>query len=421
MTRIDQTRRFGVYILTYPGDSHLSVILVRSIQQVSPGVPIMIIPGEGFDRDDHPFDVPIMPTPTGAFWPELAHTDRKFWAFQGPFETFLYLDADTICTRSLAPLVRRIDQERGDFIYVQPWIDDRKWRAVMQDPAHPEHAGYVRHVGSAIGRGPLAAFDPDHDFFARYPFNSGVFVSRRLAIKEADLAALNRAERAFCRDVLGLEAWSWRSHALFFRDQGRLNYLAAKLGIPVLPLGRDLICRAGASATEILVADVESGACDFHIVHWMGAKSPSPSLFCRGPLFRLHAALWAFVGRRTGRWVAPGYERLPECVGYSLWRHHYEQTFGPMSLRARLAWSWTDLKKACRLLRRCLKLLARSASRSLSVRLRSPGAPRPAAGLSRPSRADSLALRQSGDRASPGRQSKNGPARPAVAKKWRIP
>ena len=116
-----------------------------------------------------------------------------------------------------------------------------------------------------------------------------------------DLARLNEAERAFYRDVLGLEVWTWRSSDLFFRDQGRLNYLAAKLRIPVLPLAPDLICRAGASATEVRVAEVARGACAYHIVHWMGAMSPSPSFFCRGPLFRLYACLWSFVGSRTGR------------------------------------------------------------------------------------------------------------------------
>ena len=214
--------------------------------------------------------------------------------------------------------------------------------------AHPQHDRYLRHVGSTIGRGPLARFDPDLDFYARYPFNAGVFASRRLAIKEADLAALHQAERAFYRDVLDL-AWTWQSTALFFRDQGRLNYLVAKLSIPVLPLAPELICRAGASAIEIPVAEVERGACDFHIVHWMGAKSPSPSLFCSGPLFRIYALLWSFVGRSRDCWIASGYERLPECVGYSLWRHHHERASGPMPWRARLHWSWRDLKKTCRL------------------------------------------------------------------------
>jgi hypothetical protein len=168
----------------------------------------MIVPGEGFERGDHPLDVPIMPVPTGRFWPELAHMDRKFWALQGPFETFLYLDADTICTGSLDPLIGRIARQQKDFILVQPWMDDRDWTAIMRHSAHPAHAGYARHVGSTIGRGPLARFDPDHDFSARYPFNAGVFASRRLAIKEADLASLHHAERAFYRDVLGLAAWT---------------------------------------------------------------------------------------------------------------------------------------------------------------------------------------------------------------------
>jgi hypothetical protein len=355
---------FGVYVLTYPGDFHLSLALVQSLRQLNPGVPVMIIPGEGLERDNHPFDVPVMPVPTGHFWPRIGHQDRKLWAFQGPFETFLYLDADTICTGSLDPLIGRIARQQKDFILVQPWIDDQDWSAAMRDPAHPQHDSFVRHAGSTIGRGPLAKFDPDLDFHARYPFNSGAFASRRLAIKEEDLASLHDAERAFYRDVLDLKAWTWQSSELFFRDQGRLNYLVAKLSMPVLPLHPELICRSGASAIEIPVADVERGACDLHIVHWMGAKSPSPSLFCSGPLFRVYALLWSFIGRRTGRWVAPGYERLPECVGYSWWRHHHERASGPMPWRTRLAWSWTDVKRTCRLLVRCLRLAAGSIGRS---------------------------------------------------------
>ena len=166
--------------------------------------------------------------------------------------------------------------------------------------------------------------------------------------------------------------------ALFFRDQGRLNYLAGKLAIPLLPLHPELICLAGASAARIAVADAGRGAGDIHIVHWMGAKSPSPSLFCRGPLFRIYASLWSFVARRNERWVAPGHARLAECVGYSLWRRHHESLAGRTSLQVRLAWSWTDLKRTLRLALRCLKLTGRRVARSRPA-LRVPT--RPAAGL----------------------------------------
>jgi hypothetical protein len=82
MRGIERDGQFGVYVLTYPGDFHLSRVLVQSIRHRNSGVPLMIIPGEGFERAEHPFDVPVMPVPGGRFWPTLGHMDRKFWAFQ---------------------------------------------------------------------------------------------------------------------------------------------------------------------------------------------------------------------------------------------------------------------------------------------------------------------------------------------------
>ena len=160
---------FGIYIQTYPADFHLSSILVRSIQQVSPDIPIMIIPGDDFDYENHPFDVPIMSTP-GSFWSGLGHKDRSFWAFQGPFEAFLFVDADIICVKSLDSLAKRAAQQPGDFIFVQPWMDEAEWQAAAQNPSHPKHQEYLELVRSEVGRGPLGEFDPDHDFLARPPF-----------------------------------------------------------------------------------------------------------------------------------------------------------------------------------------------------------------------------------------------------------
>jgi hypothetical protein len=344
MTRILDGTQFGVYVLTYPGDFHLSTVLVRSIQQVSPGLPIMIIPGEGFDRDDHPFNVPIMSQPEGRFWPQIGHQDRKFWAFQGPFEKFLYLDADTICTRSLDDLRSRIARQERRFLYTQTFTSKEDWHSVVRNPAHPKHASYVQRIAEGIGTGRLAAFDPDYDFLGRCDFNTGVFASRHLAITELDLESLNRAEREFYRKHLGQEAWSWTSSDLFFRDQGRLNYLAGKLEIPLLPLEPDLICVPGGSASKVSLDDVEQGTCTFHVVHWTGT-APSPSFFCRAPLFWLHAWLTAYLGRKDGLCYDPGYEWQFERVGYSLWRHYYQQLAGPMPLRQRLKWSRRDLRR----------------------------------------------------------------------------
>ena len=353
------SREFGIYILTYRGDFHLSSVLVRSIRQVSRAIPIMIIPGEGFDHDEHPFDVPIMPQPTG-FWAEMGHMDRCFWAFQGPFETFLYLDADMICTRSLDDLRARIVRQQGNFIYVHPAISDQDWLALSNDPDHPDHQHLARQVKREIGRAPLTQFDPGYNVFKNYPFNAGLFASRRLAITEADFASLNQAERAFYRDCLKKD-WSWHSSELFFRDQGRLNYLVNKLSIPVFRLRPQLVCLAGASAIQVSFDDVARESCDFHLIHWMGAMSPSPSFFCAKPLFAVYGFLWSAVGRRTGRWMAPDYHRLPECTGYSLWRHYYVEAHGALPLGERLRWSWRHLKRTCKLLFRWLKLSIRGA------------------------------------------------------------
>lgn len=350
------SEEFGIYILTYPGDFHLSTVLVRSIQQVSPDIPIMIIPGEGFDLDNHPFKVPVMPIPTG-FWAEIGHQDRDFWAFQGPFETFLYLDADTIVVKSLDDLAKRITRQPGDFIYTQSWVDDKTWCTAIQNKEHPDHDKYIQSVANDIGRGPLTEFDPEHNFYIHKTFNSGVFASRRFTIKESDLASLNKAERKFYRESLGIDKWSWKSSELFFRDQGRLNYLVHKLSIPTFPIEPELVAVPGSSAVEVSLEDVKNNSCDFHVIHWMGAKTPTPSWFCAKPLFSIYAYLWAYVGRRTGRYVATGYEKLAASTGYSPWSHYHQQLYGPFRLRERLQWSWHDLKRVFKLTTRWLRLM----------------------------------------------------------------
>jgi len=352
---------FGIYILTYPGDYQLSKVLVRSILQVSPYIPIMIIPGEGFDLDDHPFDVPVMPIPTTGFWAEIGHQNRDFWAFQGPFETFLYLDADTIVVKSLDELARRIARQEGNFIFTQSTMDDEQWRSVIQNPSHPDHHAYRMAVADDIGRGPLAQFDPDHDFYAQKTFNSGVWASSRSTIKESDFAALNKAERKFYREVLGHEEWTWKSSELFFRDQGRLNYLVHKLSIPLYPLAPEMVWKSGACAVYVTPQEVRDNSCDFHLIHWMGSKSPTASYFCEKPLFSLYARLSAYVDRRTGRYIEAGYEELPECTGYTVWRDYHKQSFGTFPLRERLQWTWRDTKKVFKLAGRWLRMSTRSA------------------------------------------------------------
>lgn len=328
----------GLYILTYPGDYHLSTALIRSLRYFDCEVPIMIIPGEGFDRDDHPFDVPVMAAP-GGFWSRLGHVDRKFWAFQGPFEKFIYLDADVICTRSVAPFVGHVRAHTGRFVAAYLPISDDEWRLAVARPEHELHRMCVDRVSSQLGNVKLLAeFDPAYDPYGRYPFNAGVFASSRGTIEEEHFADLHARESAFFRSRLQSE-FSWSSHRLFFADQGRLNYLVDRLGIDRFTSYPHGHYQWGGETKPLLLKDVLAGDAPCTFVHWAGTPRPTPSLFCRKPLLRVLTMAYP---------LAAGYGTLSEIPGYSVWRHFSGGEPGSQgTLRAvgeRLRWTWRDLK-----------------------------------------------------------------------------
>ena len=330
----------AIYILTYPGDYYLSTALVRSLKYFAPGVPIMIIPGEGFDQDDNPFDVPVMRKPDG-FWGEIKHADRKFWSFQGPYEKFLYLDADIICTRPLYPLIEQLKHKNENSISVKINIEDELWREVIADPEHKWHKQSIQRVQTQIGNiGLLKIFDPDYDPYARYPFNDGLFSSVRGLIDEASFKELYEREKEFFRDNLG-KNFDWKSFDLFFGDQGRLNYLVDRLSIKrdrLSPYGN---YQWGGEVKEVSLDKVLSAEAERDFIHWAGCPRPSLSIFCRKPLLSLLSS--AFPG------LPPEYKTLKEIPGYSVWRHFSaEEQKKKNTLAQRLKWTWLDVRKIAR-------------------------------------------------------------------------
>lgn len=322
---------FGIYVLTYPGDYYLSLPLVRSLQHFNPGIPVMIIPGEGFDHNNHPFDVPVMDIPDG-YWGQLGHADRKFLCFQGPFKRFLYLDADIICIRSLETFKQRVLAHKEPFIFVTQPIKHRVWSIAIEDSSHPQHQECTGRVHAQLGNvSLLQEFDPDYKPFARYTFNNGVFASSRLVLSEADFHDLHEREQAFFQRRLG-KTFNWRCFDLFFGDQGRLNYLVAKGNIPVLDLEPDGQYIWGGCPLIFDVDTVLDNRADFSFIHWAGCPRPSPSFFCNTPLLSLLTV--------TDRCLEPGYGSLKEIPGYSVWRHFS----GSQSLGAKLRWTLKDIK-----------------------------------------------------------------------------
>jgi hypothetical protein len=328
---------FGIYVLTYPGDFHLSLPLIRSLKYFHPNIPIMIIPGEGLDRRNHPFNADILPEPEG-FWATIGHQSRDFWAFQGPFEKFLYLDADLICTGSLDSFFGRLRTQDGPFLFAHIcFTDQMTWKAIIQDKKHPMHQAAITWVKNGLGNPELLTqFDTEYDPYARAPFNSGIFAGRRSAITEADLKALLKKEALFYEKILK-KAFTWKCNDLFYGDQGRLNYLVDKLKLPLMDLypdGHDFW--AGDIVEKVTVEKFMNNRLKFKFIHWAGVPRPRPSVFCQ-PLFRwIDPLIYDFENYKR-------YEGFPEIPGYALWHHFQVRNEYPMRITDRLSSSYLDL------------------------------------------------------------------------------
>ena len=335
---------FGIYILTYPGDFHLSMPLIKSLRYFHPDVSIMIVPGDDFDRNNHPFDVPIMPEPQSDFWQGIRYQDRKFWVFQGPFERFLYLDADIICTHDLSSLIYRITNQAKPFVFAKIDREKDEWCDSIKNQNHAHHNWCVDWVDRGLGNPKLLVeFDNSYDPYGRMPFNSGIFASSRNTLEACNLEDLYNAEIKFYKTKLGKD-FNWKSAELFYRDQGRLNYLVDKLGLPLInlhPDGNDVWSGDDCFAESITIEHLHKGTLPFSFIHWAGVPRPTPSLFFMKP--------WNIIHRISSDYSCYStYPEYPDPPGYRLWLYFQQNNGYNMSFIHRLKWSIKDIKTVLR-------------------------------------------------------------------------
>jgi hypothetical protein len=277
---------FGVYILTFPRDYHLAGALINSLKHFAPNVPVMIVPGTGFDILDHPFeDIPVMEIPTDET-SRFDYYDRKLWVFNGPFDKFLYMDSDVLCISSFNDLIPKIEAETGPFIYVslgkefffsEEWINSKTQSAASEFLK----SGQLGNVDN------IRSFDPSYDFSFKPMFNSGLFASSRQTIGADDLIDLHHREINFYAQVLN-KHFSGRCMDLFFGDQGKINYLVNKKNVTIKPL-----CPNGFKwGGETVATDEEAFYKEYSFIHWAGCPRPSVSIFARGLLFKLYLQIY---------------------------------------------------------------------------------------------------------------------------------
>ncbi len=325
--------RFGIYVLTHPGDYHLSSPLVRSLRYFNPSLPITLVPGDGFEKEPYPISgLPVLHKPASFEYETRYGYDRKFWCFDGPYERFLYLDADVINLRPLDALVERVLAAREPFIFAQiPSFNEEywaQWKKIGEADAEEQKRFHRWRIGNIEN---IRRFDPEFPFNEIWCFNGGLWASSRGSFQISWFNELRRAEEAFFRSALGIELSGNDGNTLFYLDQARLTYIAFKQDVEVHNLFPDGHYRWGGHAFGDDLRTVLDGQASTPFIHWAGVPRPSSSCFCRPPLFWFY---WQLGG------VTYDYQEQPAVPGLAAWRH-----FAPKTVEAPLKDTLKDVRR----------------------------------------------------------------------------
>jgi hypothetical protein len=229
-----------------------------------------------------------------------------------------------ICTGSLTSLFRKLKAQEGKFIFASVYAEDDWWKRVVENNIEPHYKIAQEWVHNGLGNPYyLSLFDDEYDPYGRCPFNSGNFASARNVITEGHLNSLNKREIKFYKNILKSE-FDWKSSELFYRDQGRINYLVDKLRIKVIDFGSDgrQIWGGNKEVNKVELSDVFDDKLEYKFVHWAGEiPRPTASLFSKGPLFRIK--MHALREFKTQKLIH--FRKLDETPGYSLWKYYNER------------------------------------------------------------------------------------------------
>ncbi len=218
----------GIYIKTFERDYHLARALVSSIRRHSGSVPITIVPGDGHTRSQIwgenalVLDDPFLERLEGYF--------KKMWVFFGPYDRFVYLDADTLALKSVEPLLRYVAGLEEPFFAA---CRESKFDAAYEGDGEDARRAIVRD--SVGDEALLAELDPGWRSEGFRPFNSSFFATHRSYVDKPTLRDVFEHANAI-NERHGKPRLYRSREGVFMGDQGLLNYLVWKTGVPPLSL-----------------------------------------------------------------------------------------------------------------------------------------------------------------------------------------
>lgn len=294
--KLVEKSKTGIYILTYPGDYHLALPLIKSLEYFNPDLLVTIVAGNGFNINDHPFKGKDIFQPDPEKWSLFADYDKKFALFDGPYERFLYLDADILCLREISGIFRKMDEDEAQdirSIYVNLPNKDYGTDANTSEGDDRKikiNNGQIGNLDS------IELFDPEYanDLLNHYPFNTGVFAASKSLFNYEELLDYKKREMDFFKNILK-RPYNCKNSDLFYVDQGKLNYLVWKKNLKVQSLYPDAHYIWGGKPFPFSLEQVLSGECSIPFIHWAGCPRPSSSIFNRAPLFYFYAKMWGFL------------------------------------------------------------------------------------------------------------------------------
>lgn len=298
----------GVYVLANDGVFDAFLALLHSLRRHDPGLPLTVIPyNDSLARlrqlqTQFPFDI-LEEAPCRRFDAlarQINGSDlaagmfRKQAAFSGPYDQFVYLDADIIVTTPLSPILKAFSESPYDLLYFEP---------DMEQVYAPELAAKMIATCEAQG------------------FNAGAFVARKGLVGDADLQML-APPAAELRAQLIISAI----------DQPFLNYVMHRLRRRLAPANTFFPAMAGTTFAHVPFRyhhgtgrAVRSDGRYMPFIHWAGFNYPyyiiRPEAFLAYRTQGLNSTErlryhWKFYYRRFKRKLKHGLQRSKPTPGW---------------------------------------------------------------------------------------------------------